>query len=321
MLKRCQTQRSGALSLVLAALLSAAAPARAQSPAGAPSAPQPASASPAAKPADEPPDAARGPVEDKVACVAAFEQAQEERSAGHLLAAQKLLLTCARPVCGPTLVPECTEMYTEVERAIPSIVLSAHDADRNVDISEVEVQLDGALLTRSLDGKPVPVDPGEHELVFSIPGHPPVRRSLVIGTGDKYRQVSAVFHGPSPGPAPTSATVEREQPEASGVPVMSYVLGGLGVVGVGTFVGLRLMANSDFDALKTSCAPDCGDAQIEDLRQKYVWSNVALAAGGAAFAGAVLWYALAPRGAPTTGMAILPAVGGSGVTAHLVGSF
>lgn len=243
--------------------------------------------------AQAPGDAAP-PSDEKVECIAAFEQAQVKRATSHLIEAQKHLLDCSRPTCGNALMTECTQMYTEVERALPSVVLSARVEGSHVDLSAVEVLIDGRPFAVSLDGRPIPVNPGEYELTFNAPGYPALRRRVVIGTGDKYRQVSVVI--PAPQPALPEAVVVPSAPaprDPTGVPVMSYVLGGVGVAGLGTFAVLRIIANGDFDTLKEGCASQgCPSSDISTLRQKYLFSHIALGTGVAAAAGAVLWYVI-----------------------------
>jgi hypothetical protein len=267
------------------------------------------------------------PADEKGVCIGAFDQAQVERAASHFLESQKQLLVCSRPVCGNALMAECTQMYTDIDRAIPSVVLTAHDEARNVDLTAVDVTLDGHPFTQVLDGKPLPLDPGEYEFVFSVPGREPVRRSLVVGTGDKYRQVQVVFPAPRPAarPAPSPATsVEVEvdaTPSGKSVPTMSFVLGGIGIVGLGTFAGLRIVGNGDFDDMKQGCAPTCAESDVSDLRQKFVLSNVALGVGAGATAGALLWYFLAPSGASSPPVALAPSGHGQGVVASAKGTF
>jgi hypothetical protein len=272
-----------------------------------------------AAPAEAPPS------DEKAVCIGAFDQAQVERAASHFLESQKQLLVCSRPVCGNALMAECTQMYTDIDRAIPSVVLSAHDEARNVDLTAVDVSVDGHPFTQVLDGKPHPVDPGEYEFVFSVPGREPVRRSLVVGTGDKYRQVQVVFPALDPAArrAPSAAaSIEADAaPSGRGVPTMSFVLGGIGIAGFGTFAGLRIVGNNDFDDMQRGCAPTCAESDVSDLRQKFVLSNVALGVGAGATAGALLWYLLAPSGTSSMPVTLAPSGRGQGVIASTKGTF
>jgi hypothetical protein len=244
------------------------------------------------------------PPDDKTACITAFEEAQMKRATSRLVEAQQHLLECSRPTCGSALMIECTQMYTEVERALPSVVLSAKAEGSHVDLSAVEVLINGRPFAVSLDGRPIPVNPGEYELTFNAPGYAALKRRIVIGTGDKYRQISVVI--PAAQPASPVAVLAPSAPApapraATGVPVASYVLGGVGVAGLGTFAVLRIVANSDFDTLKEGCASQgCPDSDISRLRQKYLFSHIALGTGVAAAAGAVLWYVLERGESPSS---------------------
>jgi hypothetical protein len=261
--------------------------------------------------------------DEKAKCIGAFDQAQVDRAASRYLASQKQLLVCARPLCGNALMAECTQMYTDIDRAIPSIVISAHDDADNVDLTAVEVTVDGQPFSRVLDGKPVPIDPGEYQFVFTVPGREPVQRTLVVGTGDKYRQVRVVFPASHPAPSPAPAASARiaadVAPSSRGVPTLSYVLGGVGIAGLGAFVTLRIIGNSDFDSMKESCAPTCPESDVSHLRQKFLFSNVALGVGAGATAGALLWYWLAPTESPP--VAIVASPSGQGVVASASGTF
>jgi hypothetical protein len=269
--------------------------------------------------------AAQDPSDEKAACIGAFDQAQVDRAASHYLASQKQLLMCARPVCGNGLMAECTQMYTELDRAIPSVVLTVHDDASNVDLTAVDVSVDGHPFTKVLDGKPIPIDPGEYEFVFSVPGREPVRRSLVVGTGDKYRQVQVAFPASRPlvrsAPIASSSVAVDTPATARGVPTMSYVLGGVGIAGIGTFVGLRIVGNNDFDSLKQRCAPSCTESDVSSVRQKFLLSNVALGVGVGATAGALVWYLLAPSEDPAPPVALAPSESGQGLVASASGRF
>lgn len=284
----------------------------------------------------EPPAApAPAPVADeKASCIDAFDQAQRERAEAHLLSAQQHLLECTRPACGSSLMSECTQMYSDIERAVPSVVLSASDEATSTDLTAVEVTLNAATFAASLDGRPIAIDPGEYEFVFSAPGHEPVKRRVVIGTGEKYRAINVVFPDPNAA-ARASAAAEASAPavtqpavtpplaaEPHVVPVMSWVLGGVAVVGVGTGAVLRLVANSDFDAMTEGCAArGCPESDIDTLGQKFLMSNVAFGVGAAAAAGAVLWYVLDAPSAEQGTLAILPAPDGRGAFATAQGRF
>lgn len=282
---------------------------------------QPTAADPGAAPKSDPTGAAAGagqsPEDAKLACIASFEEAQRERNAGHYLASRAALIQCSEPQCGDVLASECTRMYADVESATPSVVFSARDAARNADRSDVAVTMNGKPLLERLDGKPLPVDPGQYELVFSAPGVQPVKLPVVIRTGEKYRVINVVFPAPETPPSslrPQPAAAAVTAPEGSAeVPALSYVFGGLGVAGVGAFVALRMIGASDFDAMKKDCAPGCLDGDVDNLKLKYTLSNVALGVGVASLGAAIVIYAVAPNEPedPSGTLALVPTADGS----------
>ena len=291
----------------------------ASAPSGAPAPKSDAATTGAASPATGAQTASPSPEDAKLACIASFEEAQRERNAGHYLASRAALIQCSEPQCGDVLASECTRMFADVESATPSVVFSAHDAARNADRSDVSVTMNGKPLLERLEGKPIPVDPGQYELVFSATGVEPVKLPVVIRTGEKYRVINVVFPAPetpaSPlRPPPAAAAAVVTAPEGSAeVPVLSYVLGGLGVAGVGAFVALRVIGGSDFDKMKEDCAPGCLDADVDNLKLKYTLSHVALGVGVASLGAAIVLYAVAPNEPedPSASLALVPTADGS----------
>ena len=65
----------------------------------------------------------------KAACASAFEQAQQQRRNGSLMRARKHLTFCSQRACGAVAQRECTALLDQVEREMPSAVLSLEDED------------------------------------------------------------------------------------------------------------------------------------------------------------------------------------------------
>jgi hypothetical protein len=264
--------------------------------------------------ADTPPTDATN---DKVTCEQAFEQAQREQNQTHYLAAMKQTLLCANPKCGDAIFNECTRMYSAIEQATPSVVLGARDTAKGLDLTDVTVTLDGEPFTDHLDGKPVSIDPGTHTLIFTAASYAPEERKLLIGAGDKYRQVSVTLtstDAPVVAPAPTPVAPADTAPVLAPrkVPVASYVLGAVGVAAIGGGVVLRLLGSSKFDSLQTSCSPACTSSQVDPVKTKYVLSDVAFGVGAAAVVGSIVIYAAAPRHAePSMAFSVVPTPGGA----------
>jgi hypothetical protein len=90
-------------------------------------------------------------------------------------------------------------------------------------------------------------------------------------------------------PSPEAGIDEHSQ---RGVPLGTYVLGGIGLAGFAGFVGFRVVGASDFDTLSRECKPACSEDSVDAVKQKYLFSNIALAVGGAASVAAVSVYLL-----------------------------
>lgn len=268
---------------------------------------------------------------DVQACASAFEQAQRLRNETKYLAANQQVRKCANPMCGAALLQECSRLYEELQSAIPTVVFSARDAAKGSDLSEVAVTIDGQPGVDQIDGKAIPIDPGNHTFKFTAAGYPPIERRMVIRDGEKFRQVAVTFSAEgasetAPQPATTSAPAPAAGPAASSssrpIPVATWVLGGIGVAGLATGAILRVVGSGQYDDLKSSCSPACSDSEIDRVKTKYTLSTVALGVGGAALAASVVILLAAPRESSETPAALVlqPTLGG-GATAQLRGVF
>jgi hypothetical protein len=145
----------------------------------------------------------------KHACIAASERAQEDRRTGKYQEARGEIATCMDAACPGPIREDCTRLLTEVEAAMPSLVLAAQDAAGN-DLSAVRVTMDGQPFAEKLDGRPIALNPGEHHFVLRAPDLPAVEKTLVVLEGEKGRREHFVFGSAS---APTGATPSGSKPE------------------------------------------------------------------------------------------------------------
>src|SRR5439155_8312448 len=106
-------------------------------------------------------------------------------------------------------------------------------------VFDVTVTMDGAVVATQLDGKPIDIDPGAHVFRFVHGNNPPVEQQIIVHAGEKGRSVTASWVTPKATPPPGSETsARREAPEVPmerPVPKAAYVLGGVGVLGLGAF--------------------------------------------------------------------------------------
>lgn len=258
---------------------------------------------------------------DDAACIAASEAALPLRQQGKLHDSLKQLATCAQEGCPGEVKSECARRIEEIKNAMPTLILAAKDGAGN-DLYDVKVSMDGQPLVATLDGRPLSIDPGEHDFVFDESGQSPVEKKLVLREGEHDRREVVVIGPPpppvvvSPPPAPITPSTWNTRR------VLAVVGGGLGLVGVGLGTSWGLYAISSQNREKSDCpsaGPGCNRAQANEdytvAHEDATASTVAFVAGGALLAaGAILWLT-----APSVHVA--PAVGSRGGGFILVGDF
>lgn len=234
--------------------------------------------------------------DEKAECLDAYEKAQRVRQEGKLRESKKQLAVCARDACPASIRKDCGRWLDEVEQAMPSVVLRANGPNGE-DLKDVSVTMDGESIASALTGAALPVDPGAHKFVFTPTGKTPVTVEAVIAEGDK-RRVIAMRSEATPGPAqatrdlPSSQhpVVTTERP----VPVLTWVLGGVGLVSLGGFGFFALRGSSTRSDLD-SCKPFCSQDDIDSSKQNYVIGDVFLGVSVVALAGAVILYVTRPE--------------------------
>jgi hypothetical protein len=159
---------------------------------------------------EEPPAAAEPGGED--ACITAFEGAQTLREQGKLLATRRALETCSQARCPDFARSRCIGWLQEVEAAIPSVVIRAKGPDGQ-DTSAVRVSVDGKLVTESLGGTPIELDPGERVLSLEHLGSPTKEERIVATMGERNRVIEVRFElAPTPPPTATGAAPAPASP-------------------------------------------------------------------------------------------------------------
>ena len=111
--------------------------------------------------------------------------------------------------------------------------------------------------------------------------------------------------------APVRSTA-AEAPRSRPVPVGVYVLGGLGVAGLGSFAVLGALGKADESHLSSTCSPACSSSDVQGVRGKYLGADIALGVGVASLAGAAIWYVLRPtRDVDAATLSVIPTRGGT----------
>ncbi len=251
----------------------------------------------------QPPQAAEGTKQTPgELCSSAYERTQTEKLAGHYVAASAAALECSQLQCNSAIVQECVRFYSALEAETPTLVFSARKAEGG-EVTDVRVEMDGKVVAQQITGRPISVDPGPHNFVFIHPKRGLMRVSETARVGDKARMLEVTF----PDPAAKAKTTEPATPAArGGVPVMTYVLGGLGVVALGSFIYFRVSGVNDYNSMNEGCSPGCNPDDVDPVHRKFTYSYVSLGVGIASVAGAAVFYFAGRSGGPSVQASIAP---------------
>ncbi len=276
--------RANAALLLLASILPCSV-ARAQTAPAASPTPAPASGSAPA----EPPKPSIGEQ-----CSAAYERSQTEKLAGHYVAARAAALECSQIQCSAAIVKECVRFYEALEADTPTLVFSARKYEGG-ELTDVRVEMDGQLATEQITGRPLAVDPGPHDFVFTHPQRGRIQVRETARVGDHARVIEVKFVDPNAKPEDKGVAPVPTKLGPRKIPVLSYVLGGVGVAALGAFTYFRVSGVQDYNELNSNCSPQCNPNDVDPIRSKFTASYVSLGVGIAALAGAGLVYVVAPR--------------------------
>jgi hypothetical protein len=147
----------------------------------------------------------------KVACTEAFGKAKEAAQESHLRAANEWFALCAEPSCARSLRRRCGVVHGRIAALLPSIVPVVTDASGAAS-TDAEVRMDGEILTSTLDGTAIVIDPGEHQFTFAKNGEVFATRKVSIDKGRQRQVVSAIYQPAKPeevDPEPTRAAPKR----------------------------------------------------------------------------------------------------------------
>jgi hypothetical protein len=211
-----------------------------------------------------------------------------------------------------------------------------------VPLAGLQILRDGVVVAPEEWGIAVPVDPGDHVVLVSAPGH--TQRALPAHLAPENPSVTIridrLDDTPSPALAPApaagapqssaaTASTSSTSPEPALAPGLSdnpdpgktrrwigIAVGGAGVVGIAVGAVFGLAAKSRLDQSNDghcdpadTCDPT-GLSLRKDASQAAGASTVAFVVGGVALAGGIVVYLTAPRATKSVGFAVAPTVGG-----------
>ncbi len=216
-----------------------------------------------------------------------------------------------------------------------------------VPLTGLQVLRDGLPVEQEERGLAVPVDPGDHVVVVSSPGHVPRTVKAHVGPESPTATVAIDSLGertgaspePSPPPMPAAAAppgpaAPTAMPAAMGAAPpgrpaedpgqtrrwLGLGVAGAGVIGVGIGSAFGIMAKGKLDQSNGShcdstdhCDPT-GLSWRKDAQSDALASTVLFVAGGVALAAGVVLYVTAPRASAASAIVVAPAplAGGGG---------
>ncbi len=209
-------------------------------------------------------------------CVAAHLDNQKLRQQGELQDARQQLVFCAQDACPPPIRTECVGWLGELDAQMPTVVIGAKDK-AGKDTSAVRVSVDGKLVAEQLDGRPMSIDPGPHE-VTCIHDRKTRVEKVVIAQGKKNRPITCSFE------EQVAAPVVEAEGAPVGQLVAGIVIGVVGLGGVATFAALGTIGKSEAADLDVACregmqTPDCTTKNIDSTEAKLLAADIALVAG------------------------------------------
>ncbi len=235
------------------------------------------------------------------ACVDHHTDAEELHMAGKLLASREAMRQCAAEACPALLQRDCVDWLEQLQSQLPSVTFRVTvDGQSRSDSS---VFIDGAPLLYPASGKAVELDPGKHSVRVLLPGLPAFEKEVVLRDGEQNRVLEVSLSSPRRTPSH-----ELHRP----VPAMTYVLGGLAVVGAVSGGLWSASSLSLRDELENTCAPSCPQERVDELRRHSLFADISWGVSALSFVGAGAFFLFRPELPVEVDVAWLPDGGGVG---------
>lgn len=203
------------------------------------------------------------------ACIDAHAEGQVERDAGRLIRASERFRACASEACPTVIRKECAELGATLEAQIPSVVVQAED-EQGRPIAGARATIDDAQPLLSLDGAPLSLDPGVHQVDVSLADGRRQTLNFSLSFGEKARSAVARFEAPKP---------PKAEPRDN---TLAYIIGGAGIVGLGAWGAFAWDGRRRQGDLET-CAPRCPDrSEVDAMRRSYLIADMLLGLSAAA---------------------------------------
>jgi hypothetical protein len=269
--------------------------------------------------------------DDKATCLDATSKGQRFKIAHKLVEAREQLLVCAAAACPSVVQADCATWLIEVERALPTVVISAKN-DAGAFLVDVKVSVDGAPFASKLDGQSLPVNPGLHTFHFEGASGTSADRPIVVREGEKTQSVAVVLAAasvtpaaPPGGRAPDLASAPSDSGGGAssesgggtmwgGWKTAGWIVGGAGLVGIGVGAAFGVIAIEDKRNAHCDANNVCDAGTASGIKSAANVSNVGWIAGGVLLAGGAALVLFAPRAShdAAAGLRVAPWIAASG---------
>lgn len=238
---------------------------------------------------------------DVAACVQAHASGQREAKAGRLKAASESFAACvSENGCPDTIRSECAELRKSTQRDLPTLVFAVSDAE-GADLIQVRVSADDQVLTETLDGRPIALDPGQHHFKFELASGETLESDVLVREGEKNRIVSVrAKQQTSKAADETSANTDQTYAGEHRLPAGFWVASGVGAAALVSFGAFALAGHGKQSTLD-GCSPNCSpnsQANYDAMRRDYLIADLSLGVAVAS-AGVATWLFFSSK--PSTG--------------------
>jgi hypothetical protein len=272
--------------------------------------------------------------DSKAACLDASSKGQRLRGDHKLVEAREQLRVCAAAVCPAVVQSDCAAWLAEVERALPTVVVTAKNP-AGADRVDVAVSVDGQPLVSKLDGQAVPLNAGLHAFHFQSADGASLDQAIMIREGEQNQSVAVGVGAPLPSGPPTSAAAAAGMApdgaggaRAEGAPAPSsyvrtagWVIGGVGVAALGVATVFGIVTLSDKSAAHCDANNVCDPGTTSGIKSAARVSDVGWFAGGVLLAGGAALVIFGPKESPKAAVRIAPTLLANGGGAVVAGTW
>jgi hypothetical protein len=260
-----------------------------------------------------PSHAQQAPMATKDLCAESYSKSQALKLEGKLLDARAQAISCGQSNCPAVIRRECLQgLLPDLDAMIPSVVFGVRTSDGR-DVPTAEIFVDR--VPRLVDGKPILLDPGAHNIECEAKGFAHYQETIVASAGERNRFFSIIVKPLAPAAAPEPAPPARAEQAAASpsalparaaadaprdLPMATYVLSGVGIAALFSTLYFGVTGLGDAHRMQETCKPECDADDVASARTKIIVANVSFGVALAAI-GASVWSALSFRAEPGRG--------------------